>query len=306
MPRTRNRVCDCIGACPVRGQEVPVKARLFVFVPLIVFALVAGGFANRLGRSTAQDATPAASADGLLEVPFRDIGGRDVGIATLTDTPEGLSLSVSISGLTPGDHGIHFHEAGLCDPAGGAAFESARGHFNPAQKVHGGPPAAGVSVAEQARHAGDLGNLVADDAGLASLSITVPKVTLGPGPYSLADGDGTALIVHEGADDLMTDPSGNSGGRFACAVITGPQETDASPVASPETAGRPATAATPEATPAAASEGGLPTEVTVTSVDIAPGETAEVTINAPAGVYQYYCNVPGNAAAGQVGTLTVQ
>jgi len=314
----------------------------------LAFGLLAAFVASPLGNSIAQDATPAATAEEMVEAPLRDVGGRDAGIATLADTPEGLSLTVTASGLLPGEHGVHFHEAGLCDPAGESVFGSAGDHFNPTEMMHGGTPAAGVPLAEQMRHAGDLGNLTADDAGAATLTIVVPELTLGDGPYTLADADGASLIIHEGVDDLVTDPSGNSGNRLICGVIVAPQADSATPAATPAVVSDPTVAspaASPEASPAVAGSD-LPAEVTVTSVDIdfledavtiaadtdtrfllpnqgasphnfsidelgisvdiAPGETAEVTINAPAGVYEYYCNIPGHAAAGQVGTLTVQ
>ncbi len=325
-----------------------VRGRAVIPLLAIVIAVIAGFVVNRYAATDAQDVASAGS-----EVPLRDIGGRDVGVVTLADTPDGLSLSVSVAGLKPGNHGIHLHEAGLCDPSGGSPFESAGAHFNPAMMVHGGTPVAGVSIAEQQRHAGDLGNLTADAAGIATYSITLPEVTLADGPTTLADADGTALIVHEDPDDLVTDPSGNSGNRLACAVIAAPQVAAATPAASPAAdtsmTEPPSTIASPVASPEAspAADGGTAaTEVTVTaidinfvekeltiaadtdtrfvitnqgaaghnfsidelgvSVDIAPGDSAEVTINAPAGTYEYYCNVPGHRAAGQVGTLTVQ
>lgn len=329
-----------------------MNARGRAVIPLlaIAIAVIAGFVVNRYAATEAQDVAPVGT-----EVPLRDIGGRDVGVVTLADTPEGLSLTVSVSELKPGDHGIHLHEAGLCDPSGESPFASAGAHFNPAMMVHGGTPVAGVPIAEQQRHAGDLGNLTTDSAGIAVSSFTLPEITLADGPTTLADADGTALVIHEDPDDLITDPDGNSGSRLACAVIAAPQATAATPAGSPaadtdETA-PPADiaspAASPEASPAAdTGTGAAATEVTVTaidisfvekelsiaadtdtrfvitnegaaahnfsidelgvSVDIAPGESVEVTINAPAGTYQYYCNVPGHAAAGQVGTLTVQ
>lgn len=149
------------------------------------------------------------------------------------DTPDGLSLSVSVSGLKPGDHGIHLHEAGLCNPSGELPFASASAHFDSAMMAHGGTPIAGIPIAEQPRHAGDLGNLTANSAGIAVYSITDSEITLADGPTTLADADGTALIVHEDPDDLMTDPSGNSGGRLVCAVIAAPQAIAATPAGSP-------------------------------------------------------------------------
>jgi len=115
---------------------------------------------------------------------------------------------VSASGLTPGDHGVHLHAVGKCEEP---AFASAGGHLNPAGRQHGMNNPAG-------RHLGDLPNLVAGADGTATLSYPLgdPASSLSA---SLFDADGTALVIHAGPDDYITDPSGNSGGRVACGVF---------------------------------------------------------------------------------------
>ena len=82
-------------------------------------------------------------------------------------------------------------------------------------------------------HAGDLGNITVDETGRISVSVTTTSVTFAVGAEnSLADADGSALVIHENADDLMTDPTGESGGRITCAVLFAP--TSGTPAASPE------------------------------------------------------------------------
>ena len=99
---------------------------------------------------------------------------------------------------------------GRCDPP---QFTSAGAHFNPASKQHGTQNPAGP-------HAGDLPNLEVAASGEGGIDATTKLVTLGPGPTSLLGPAGTSLVVHAAADDYKTDPSGNSGDRIACGVIT--------------------------------------------------------------------------------------
>lgn len=116
-----------------------------------------------------------------------------------------VHVEADIYGLTPGKHGIHVHEFGDCSSPDG---ESAGAHFNPQNQPHGGP---GNNT-----HPGDMGNIEADAQGTARLSIDLPLATVDTGPLGIV---GRSVIVHEMADDLMTQPAGNSGTRLACAVI---------------------------------------------------------------------------------------
>jgi superoxide dismutase, Cu-Zn family len=146
----------------------------------------------------------AGSPDRFASAKMYDASGAFVGIAVFNQTRDGgVNVHVVVRGLSAGDHGIHIHAIGACTPDFGAAGS----HFNPTDELH-------------PNHAGDLGNITANRAGIGWMSLYTDRVTLSAGPLSLNDADGSALIIHDGPDDLHTHPTGNSGGRVACGVIT--------------------------------------------------------------------------------------
>jgi Cu-Zn family superoxide dismutase len=147
------------------------------------------------------DTTTAATA----AVAINNAQGQPLGSLTLRDSVGGVVLDGTVSGLKPGNHGFHVHDAGRCDPPG---FESAGPHWNPTNKQHGRQNPAGW-------HAGDLANLGATEDGVAQVHETLAGTTIA----ALLAGDGSSLVVHADPDDNKTDPSGNSGARIACGVI---------------------------------------------------------------------------------------
>lgn len=138
-----------------------------------------------------------------------DSSGGRAGQINAVQNPDGVLFQLLATGLAPGQHGLHLHAAAACEPP---AFQSAGAHFNPTGSQHGARNPSGP-------HAGDLPNLVANDRGEARAQLLIPGVTLAPGPHSIGV-PGTALVIHAKPDDEVTDPSGNSGPRIACAVIS--------------------------------------------------------------------------------------
>ena len=137
--------------------------------------------------------------------------GGSIGTAKITPTTGGVKISVSVAHLTPGQHGIHIHTVGKCE---GPAFTTAGGHFNPTSAHHGDN-----NTQSPHPHLGDLPNLVVGKNGKGKATFIANGITLDNSANSLFHEGGTALVIHAKPDDLMTDPSGNSGDRIACGVI---------------------------------------------------------------------------------------
>jgi len=173
---------------------------------------------------------PVAAQTGDLHatVELKDTNGQSVGTAHLMQDGDAVHVTGSFRNLPPGAHGIHFHAVGTCEPD----FAAAGGHYNPEGKQHGLENPAGA-------HAGDLPNLMINDDGTGSYDHKTMMVTLGSGPTTLYDADGTSIIIHAGPDDYKTDPAGNSGARIACGVV--PAAQTAAPAPQPPASDTPAT-----------------------------------------------------------------
>ena len=176
-----------------------------------VFAFLLLATAGSLGAVDASQDEPVSPPSNLSVSDLKDSEGNLLGYAIVFQDDDGVTgVGIVARGLTPGSHGIHIHETGNCDPAGEKTFEQAGAHFNPGNGPH-------------PTHAGDLGNLIADDDGEALFSMLGTAFDLSETGPTLRDADGSALVIHADVDDLATDPSGNSGGRIACAVLFAPQ-----------------------------------------------------------------------------------
>ncbi|TYC90665.1 superoxide dismutase family protein [Novosphingobium sp. BW1] len=152
--------------------------------------------------------------DGKVSAAVIDTSGANVGQVDLEQTPAGVLIKADVTGLTPGAHGFHIHETGTCDPADG--FKSAGGHFAPGANSHG-------LMVEGGPHGGDMPNQTVGADGHLQTQVLNTGVTLMAGETSIHDGDGSALVIHEGADDYTSQPSGAAGSRVACAVLSAPK-----------------------------------------------------------------------------------
>jgi superoxide dismutase, Cu-Zn family len=131
--------------------------------------------------------------------------GAVLGTVRVFSEPAGVMLRIDANGLPPGQHGVHVHAVGRCDPP---EFITAGGHWNPTDRKHGHQNPEG-------HHVGDLGNLGVGSDGRLFAALLIPGATFD----GLRDSDGSAFVIHAKADDERTDPSGNSGDRIACAVL---------------------------------------------------------------------------------------
>lgn len=177
-------------------------------VALLSIGIAAAGCA----RSTAQ-VVPSETRGGAplagATAEVRDASGRALGTLTFADAANGVAVAGRLAGLPPGEHGMHIHAVGRCDPP---AFTTAGGHWNPTGRSHGAQNPGGP-------HLGDLPNIVVAEDSTAVISATTPGGSL-RGTNALLDADGAAIVIHAGPDDYRSDPAGNSGARIACGVIT--------------------------------------------------------------------------------------
>lgn len=159
--------------------------------------------ANRIEEATSEHKT--------IQTPLMNAEGKTIGKAVIMQAANGVLIHLEASGLPHGWHALHVHQYGVCEAP---SFDSAGGHFNPTKREHGYDNPKGY-------HAGDLPNVYADKNGSVRVEFFTDQLTLVKSrPNSLLKEGGTALIIHEGADDYQTDPAGGAGKRLACGVIS--------------------------------------------------------------------------------------
>ena len=150
--------------------------------------------------------TEIISQDSLIAVIHPTEGSEVEGIVTFSKNGNNVDVSATVTGLNPESmHGFHVHEYGDCSASDGT---SAGGHYNPKNMPHGAPT-------DASRHMGDMGNLVSNEEGIATLEYTDNVIEL----EGLDTILGRGIIVHAGEDDFETQPTGNAGARIGCGVI---------------------------------------------------------------------------------------
>jgi len=146
-----------------------------------------------------------------LTIEMSPKSGSDVqGTVAFTQNNDEVTMSASFTGLAEGEHAIHIHENADCSADDGT---SAGGHWNPTDEQHG------KWGDEEGYHTGDIGNMTADADGNATIEFTTDEWCIG------CDDDnkniiGHSVIVHDGADDFTSQPSGAAGSRVSCGEIT--------------------------------------------------------------------------------------
>lgn len=177
-----------------------IKSAFLVACPAVALAMA--------GCSSTPSAE-TSSASPALKAPLLNSAGATIGEVSLIEESGGVKLLVQARDLPPGVHGFHVHMTGQCATPD---FVSAGGHWNPGQHQHG-------SRNPKGQHAGDLPNLTVAADGTVNFSKDLTGVKLTEGPAPVLDADGAAIVIHAAPDDEMTDPTGNSGARIACAAF---------------------------------------------------------------------------------------
>jgi Cu-Zn family superoxide dismutase len=157
----------------------------------------------------------ASSLAAAAVADLKDATGKLVGRAFFYEGPRGMLMRIEVSGLTPNSwHGIHIHEKGVC---AAPDFASAGGHLNPGHKSHG-------LLHAQGAEAGDLPSFPVDANGIGRTSLFSDLISASGagGRAALLDADGSSVVIHAGADDQSTQPTGGSGARIVCGVISAP------------------------------------------------------------------------------------
>lgn len=166
------------------------------------------GFAI-LGAALALSAPASLAAGGKATATLKSKDGNDAGTITILETSAGALLKIKLTGLPPGPHGLAVHEFGKCE----GDFSSAGGIHNPYGARHG-------FLNEEGPMAGDLPNLIVPANGEVEIELLSPHLALNKErDDSIFDADGSALVIHENADDYLTEPDGNAGPGIACGVI---------------------------------------------------------------------------------------
>ena len=174
---------------------------------LPLLALAACGSSDDAAETTVDDSAMMEAQAGPQDASatLLNAEGAEMGTVTATGSGGGVTINLTVSGMEPGQYGVHVHETGACTPD----FAAAGAHWNPGGMTHG-------IDGDDGQHAGDMPNLEVGADGTGTLSYMLAMEATFEG---LMDADGSAFVLHAGPDDQVTDPSGDSGDRIACGVF---------------------------------------------------------------------------------------
>lgn len=179
------------------------------FLGIFVIALITAGCAQQSGQQAERQAEEQMNQEANVTKAVAQLhatdGNQILGTVMFEKVSGGINVAANVTGLEEGEHGFHIHQFGDCTAADQT---SAGGHYNPYDMEHGAPT-------DSVRHMGDMGNLLADADGNATLENLDQVIELN-GTNSII---GRAVIIHGGTDDFTSQPSGAAGPRIACGVI---------------------------------------------------------------------------------------
>ena len=177
------------------------------YLSIIVLAVMSAAAANLFGQQADESMVDktVSSITSAIAVLHATAGNNVSGTIIFFKVDAGIKVIATVSGLAEGKHGFHIHQYGDCSGADG---KTAGGHFNPTAMKHSAPT-------DSIRHVGDIGNIVADADGKATLEWIDRHMTF-EGTSSII---GRGVIIHAGEDDLTSQPTGAAGARVACGVI---------------------------------------------------------------------------------------
>lgn len=189
-----------------------MKSAAFFVLPAALTLAISGGCnhekhhdstpVKNMSDAAAENAVAIAKVQPSKGAATQPSNQNVTGVVKFVQVKDGVRVTGTFTGFSAGKHGFHVHEKGdMSDPH----LQSVGPHYNPGHGQHG-------DARGDVRHAGDLGNVTADDKGNATYDQTIAGLTV-------AELIGKSVIVHAKEDDAKTDPSGNSGGRVAGGVI---------------------------------------------------------------------------------------
>jgi len=174
-----------------------------------LFAIACSATLVWLTASSEAQTQTAKFSDLVAKAEMQDLSGSKLGFIQMRETKDGVLIRLDLHGLPAGEHAIHIHTFGTCEPP----FTSAGVHYNPDNKKHG-------MKSPDGPHAGDLPNVTVSSSGELKTEFVSKQITLKQfEPHSVFKEQGTSFIIHAGPDDNVSDPAGNSGDRIACRTI---------------------------------------------------------------------------------------